>query len=93
MSKSMEIEVGYDDGEKIVAVVRPKAVVEFEAAGHRMSMNEADGMSWIYKLAWYALGKPSGDFMSWLDSVEYCSTLSDDEEVEEDADGGPFIDG
>lgn len=91
----MEIEVTYDDGEDpVVVAVKPKAIVQFEASGNRMSADAADGMSWIYKLAWFALGRPKGTFEDWLDTVDDCTTVGQNEESEEgDDDAAPFTAG
>jgi len=65
--------------------VKPKHIAKFEADGFRMSNDEGSGISWLYRLAWYAAGKPD-TYESWLDTVE---DVESDKSEEDDQESGP----
>lgn len=67
----MKLHISYENNpdEKVEVRVKPKHIAAFEAAGFRMSGDESAGISWIYRLAWFAVGRPD-TYESWLDAVD-----------------------
>jgi hypothetical protein len=78
----MKLNIKYEDGTSEVVSAKPKVMVAFEAAGNRIKTDE---VSWLYKLAWIAKGRP-GEFEQFLDSLEDVTSVDSDDS---DAEVGP----
>jgi hypothetical protein len=63
--------VTYLDGTSETVSLRPRAQIQFEedTGGGLVSLDDEVRVSKLYKLAWYAAGKP-GEFDEWLDNLE-----------------------
>lgn len=65
------------DGNVEEVKVRPAALIAFEQDGFAMS-DETRPVTNLYTLAFYALGKPGGDFDAWVAGLDDIESIEDE---------------
>lgn len=80
----------YLDGTSEEVVLRPRAQIAYEEdTGEGLaSLDEDIRVSKLYRLAWYAAGRPS-DFDEWIDSLESVDLPAGDMNDDGEADTRP----
>ena len=85
--------VTFIDGKIEEIKLRPRAQIDYEEeTGDALISLDSDQMrvSKLYKLAWFAAGKP-GDFDEWIDSLDAVEMAGDEDERCEEDDNPPYL--
>lgn len=87
MKNAMKFDVTYQDGRAFEAKVMPRDMVNFERQFNASVADFESGvrMEWIYYLAWsvlHRLRQHTGDFDSFLDTVESVEAVDGGEDEE-----------
>ena len=83
----LAFDVTYLDGRPAEQVTaRPRSFVAYEKT-HKQSLSDHPDFSAMMWLAWHAAGSPDGSVEAWLENVDDCDPVSDDEDDEESSPG------
>jgi hypothetical protein len=86
----MTLDVWADGSDsRTVVGIKPRTVLQWEREnGNRSAIqlnDDAVRITYLYELAWIAVGKPGGDFTAWSAATDV--TLAQDDDPEQEAAG------
>lgn len=76
--------IEYIDGSAEEVKLLPRAQIAYEAETKRSLRGDVESLTELYRLAWYAAGKPDGSLQEWAEKIE---SLSSADENTEEGDG------